>query len=73
MKRFDVIFIYDKKIWVATCKELRLTLEEGSFDALVVRMKVAIQDIVEKELDYKGNIQLSITMQERIDKIKAAG
>ena len=71
MKQFATVFEYSDKMWVARCEALRITLEEGSFDALVVRMKVAIQEIAELELGHKGNIQLVITMQERIDEIKA--
>ena len=60
-------------MWIAGCEELKITLEEGSFDALVVRMKVAIQEIAEMELEYKGDIKLIITMQDRIEEIKAVG
>ena len=73
MKQFRVTFGYYEKIWVASCEELRITLEEGSFDALVVRMKIAIQEIAEIELGYKGDIELRITMQDRIEAIKAVG
>jgi len=62
MKQFKVIFEYLDKMWIASCDELKVTLEEGSFDALVVRMKVAIQDIAEVELGHKGDIELAITM-----------
>ena len=62
MKQFNAVFEYhnNDRIWVASCDDLRLTLEEGSFDALVVRMKVAVQDIAEIELGHKGDIQLTI-------------
>jgi len=73
MKQFRTVFEYHEKVWIASCDELRITLEEGSFDALVVRMKIAIQDIAETELGHKGDIQLIITMQERIVEIKAVG
>ena len=73
MKQFKSIFTYIEKMWIASCDELRITLEEGSFDALVVRMKMAIQEIAELELGHKGDIQLIITMQDRIDEIKAVG
>ena len=73
MKQFRVVFEYIDKMWIAGCEELRITLEEGSFDALVVRMKIAIQEIAEIELDYKGDIELVITMRDRIDEIKAVG
>ena len=73
MRQYEIVFEYHDKMWVASCEELRITLEEGSFDALVVRMKMAIQDIAEVELGYKGDIELKITMLDRIDEIKAVG
>ena len=73
MKQFVTVFQYADKMWVASCDELRITLEEGSFDALVVRMKIAIQEIAEVELGYKGDMKLVITMQDRIEEIKAVG
>ena len=73
MKQFRVVFEYVDKMWIANCEELKITLEEGSFDALVVRMKVAIQEIAEIELGYAGDIKLVITMQDRVDEIKAVG
>ena len=73
MKQFKAVFEYLDKMWIASCKELRLTLEEGSLDALVVRMKIAIQEIAELELGYKGDIKLIITIQDRIEEIKAVG
>ena len=73
MKQYKAVFEYFDKVWIASCEELKITLEEGSFDALVVRMKIAIQEIAELELGYKDDIKLVITMQDRIDEIKAVG
>jgi len=73
MRQFRTVFEYLDKMWIASCEELRITLEEGSFDALVVRMKIAIQEIAEVELGHKGDIKLVITMQDRIEEIKAVG
>ena len=73
MKQFKVVFEYIDKMWVASCDELRITLEDGSFDALVIRMKISIQEIAEIELEHKGNIELVITMRDRTDEIKAVG
>ena len=64
MRQFRTVFEYLDRKWVASCDELRITLEEGSFDALVVRMKVAIQEIAEIELGYKGDIRLVIAVPE---------
>ena len=73
MMKFNAVFEYIDKTWIASCDELKITLEEGSFDALAVRMKFAIQDIAEVELGYKGDIQLVISMPDRIEEIRAAG
>ena len=73
MKQFKTVFEYIDKVWIANCEELRLTHEEGSFDALIVRMKIAIQDIAQEELGHKGDIHLLITMKDRIEEIKAVG
>ena len=72
MRQFKTVFEYHDKMWIASCDELKITLEEGSFDALVVRMKIAIQEIAEVELGHKGDIRLVITMKDRIEEIKAA-
>ena len=73
MIQFRMVFEYFDKMWIASCEELKITLEEDSFDALVMRMKIAIQEIAEIELGHKGDIKLIITMQDRIDEIKAVG
>lgn len=73
MRQFKAVFTYSDKRWIASCDELRITLEEGSFDALVIRMKIAIQEIAEMELGHKGDIKLIITMKDRVDEIKAVG
>ena len=73
MKQFKTIFEYNDSKWIAACEELRITLEEGSFDALVVRMKTAIQEIAELEMGYKDSIKLLITMRDRVDELKAVG
>ena len=71
MKSFRVIFQYVEKKWIASCDELRLTLEEGSFDALVVRMKIAIQEIAEIELGIASDFEMHISVDDRIEAIKA--
>jgi len=63
MKQFKSVFQYIDKMWIASCDELRVTLEEGSFDALVVRMKIAVQDIAEVELGHTGDIELVISIK----------
>jgi len=60
-----------ERVWVASCDKLRITLEQASFDALVSRMKVAIQEIAEVELGYSDNIKLIIITQDRVEEIEA--
>jgi predicted RNase H-like HicB family nuclease len=50
----------DESIWIAQTSDDRftLTLEQGSFDALLERVKIAIKDIAEVELNYMGEIKL---------------
>ena len=73
MKQFKTVFEFHDKMWIASCNELRITLEEGSFDALVVRMKIAIQELAESEMDYSGDIRLIISVLDRVEEIKAVG
>jgi hypothetical protein len=73
MKQFEVKFIWtgDNRMWYATCDELRVTLEEGSFDALALRMNLAIRDIAETELECMDDIQIKYEI-ERLDIIEMA-
>ena len=50
----------DAKIWVARSSNDRfaLTTDHGSFDALLERVKAAIEDIAEVDLGYSGEIRL---------------
>ena len=50
----------DEKIWVAQSSndKFALTTDHVSFDALLERVKIAIEDIAEVELNYKGEIKL---------------
>jgi len=73
MRQFKAVFKYIENIWIANCEELRTTLSGDFFDALVARMKIVIQDIVQVEQGYVGDIQLLIVVQDRIDEIKAVG
>ena len=70
MRQLSTVFEYHDGLWIASCEELRITLEGSSYDALVTRMKAAIQEIAEVELVHKGDIKLIITTLERIEVIK---
>ena len=44
---FKVKFIWDEDRWYTKFDELSLTLESGSFDALVERVKIAVPEMVD--------------------------
>jgi hypothetical protein len=60
MKVFKVAFIWNDgdDRWHTSCEELGLTLEHGSFDALVERVKIAAPEMAELNFNYTGEIQL---------------
>jgi hypothetical protein len=58
----------DEQIWLATssCDKFALTLDHGSFDALLERVKAAIQDIAENDLGYKGEIKIKLEIDRTV-------
>ena len=68
MKQFTINLIWDDGIWYTKCEELGLTLESGSFDALVERVKIAVPEMAELNFGYTGDIQLCLAT-ERIDQL----
>jgi len=52
----------DERIWLATSSSdaFALTLDHGSFDALLERVKTAVQDIAENELGYNGEVKIRL-------------
>ena len=59
----------DENIWVAQTSNDRfaLTTDHVSFDALLERVKVAIEDIAEVDLGYKGDIKLILDVVRTIN------
>jgi hypothetical protein len=67
---FTVKFTWydDEKVWLATSSsdKFAMTLDHGSFDALLERVKIAMQDIAEIELGYKGEVKLKLEIDRTI-------
>ena len=67
---FTVKFTWydDEKIWLATssCDKFALTLDHGSFDALLERVKIAMYDIAENELGYAGEVKIKIETERTV-------
>ena len=61
---FIVTFTWydDENIWLATSSsdEFAMTLDHGSFDALLERVKIAMYDIAENDLGHKGEIRIKL-------------
>ena len=70
---YNIRFIWtgDDKMWYAKCDDLSITLEDGSFDALALRMRLAVQDVIENEYKYKGVVELFYAI-ERTDTLAVA-
>jgi hypothetical protein len=59
----------DEKIWLATSSSeaFAMTLDHGSFDALLERVKIAMHDIAENELGHKGEVKLKLEIDRTIN------
>jgi len=73
VREFTVRLIWDddERVWHSQSDELGLTLESGSFDALVERVKIAAPEMVELNFGYTGEFQLVLEMAQRTVSIRA--
>ena len=64
----------DENIWIAQSSndKFALTTDHGSFDALLERVKIAIEDIAEVDLGYKGDIKLILDVERTVNLSTAA-
>jgi len=58
----------DEQIWLATSSTnaFAMTLDHGSFDALLEKVKIAMYDIAENELGYHGEIKLNLQIDRTV-------
>jgi hypothetical protein len=58
----------DEQIWLATSSndKFALTLQHGSFDALLERVKIAIYDIAENDLNWQGEVKLKLKVKRTV-------
>ena len=74
MKKCAIKMIWDNGIWYtkpANDLGFGFTLESGSFDALVERVKIALPDMLEECTGYKGELELTFET-ERVDRLRTA-
>ena len=58
-----IIWFDEERLWCARCEDLKITLEYGSFDALLEQTKAAAYDMAELNLGYKGEIRLRYVIE----------
>ena len=58
----------DEKIWLATSSsdDFAMTLDHGSFDALLERVKIAMYDIAENDLGYNGEVKMKLEIDRTV-------
>ena len=58
----------DERVWIAqsSSDKYAMTTDHNSFDALLERVKVIMEDIAEVELDYKGDIKLLFNIEQYV-------
>jgi len=58
----------DEKIWLATSSSdsFAMTLDHGSFDALLERVKIALYDIAENDLGYRGEVKIKLEIDRTV-------
>ena len=60
------------KVYTSDGDNVRLTLESGSFDALVERVKIALPEMLELNFGYTGDVQLSFEAERNDNLIAVA-
>jgi len=73
MKTYTIKMLWDSGYWHSIINEdagFSLTLESASYDILVERIKIAIQDILEVDFNYTGKFKC-IFQSERIEDLQA--
>ena len=72
MRKCTIKLFWDEDMWhsEAVDEDFGLTLESGSLDALVERVKIAVQEILEIDFKYSGDIQF-LFQAERIDNMRS--
>jgi len=73
VERIEITLHYNDGAWCSETSDKRfgMTLESGSLDALIERVKVATQDMLETDFHYTGDIQFVFRMAERVDNLKS--
>jgi hypothetical protein len=72
METYTVKMIWDDGYWCASANEpLHITLEAGSYDALIERVRMAAPEMLELNTGYTGPFKLNF-VTERTDTLQEA-
>lgn len=60
MKEYIILLSWDEdaQVWIAVNDEIPVTLESGSIDALIERVKIAVPELLELNGKTRNNVQL---------------
>ncbi len=71
--KIKILWDDEAKVWIATSDDIKgLVLESGSFDALIVRIKYAVEDLLAFEDNKPDYCDLSF-ITERRDRLLLSG
>jgi predicted RNase H-like HicB family nuclease len=67
MKEYTVLLIWDDeaRVWVASNDEIPITLEVGSLDLLMERVRIAAPELLELNGKESKEVYLNFTVQRR--------
>ena len=69
MNEYRVDFVWDDEanVWIASCDEIPLALEDGSLDKLMYRVKLAVPELIEmNNLPKYDSLLLTVTQHEKM-------
>ena len=69
MNEYRVDFFWDDEanVWIASCDEIPLALEDGSLDKLMYRVKIAAPELIEmNHLPKYESLSLNVTQHEKM-------
>lgn len=69
MNEYKVNLFWDDeaKVWIATCDEIPLAMEDGSLDKLMYRVKIAAPELIElNQLPKYDSLLMNLTQREKM-------
>ena len=69
MNEYKVNFSWDDEaeVWIAVCDEIPLTIEDGSLDKLMYRVKIAAPELIEmNNLPKYESLLFNVTQREKM-------